>query len=111
MKYSKNNISHPREEKTTQIQKMYKPNSLIIGIITGKMPATCFLVIAFLVYFFTLMIEVICSSKTSGFVQTTWHYNPEDYTLQHETQPCKNVGVFSILGLFSGLPKQGSNRR
>jgi hypothetical protein len=30
------------------------------------------------VYFLTLKMKVMCSSKTLGCSQTAWHYNPED---------------------------------
>jgi hypothetical protein len=71
MKCSKNIASHTWKEKTIQVAKIYKPNSLIIGTISGKMLAICLLVIAFATYFFNLVIEAVCSSKTSGFIQTT----------------------------------------
>jgi hypothetical protein len=42
----------------------------------------CFILISFsLVYFYTLNMEAICSSKTSGSLRTTLSYSPEDRTL------------------------------
>jgi hypothetical protein len=43
--------------------------------------AACFYGVSSLDYFSTLKLEEKCSSETSGFLRTTWCYNPEDRTL------------------------------
>jgi hypothetical protein len=42
---------------------------------------------------FFMKMEVIFSSETSGSLQTTWRYNPEDHTLHihfYQTIKCSN---------------------
>jgi hypothetical protein len=49
-----------------------------------------FIVVSFLAYYSTLKVEATCSSETSfDFQRTTWHYIPEDTTLQKHPFPCR----------------------
>jgi hypothetical protein len=63
--------------------------------------ATCFTLVSCLAYSLTLKKEVTCSSETSvDYQRTTWHYIPEDRTLQPVLCCAKWLGVPMIPPIY-----------
>jgi hypothetical protein len=60
---------------------------------SGWQACRLFLLVYCLVYSSLLKVEVIRSSKTSGFLRTAWLYNPEDRTLHRQDNDSEDTEI------------------